>query len=365
MEKFTAAAQAVIDRLVAINYDEPYWNPEEVIKCFERQYRKLGVKMPEVEIADDMLIGFKLATDSVNRTGRAWGAKRGAARGAAWDAAWDAAWGATRDATWGAARDATQDAAQDAAWGAARGAARDATWGAAQDATQDAAWGATQDAAWGATWGAARDAAWDAAWGATFLNVAPDDPKVLEFIEISNEELKAMENGLGVFFPMEDRLILVPIPRMIIASERLHYDHGMAVQWGNGVGFYFIRGVQFDVKLYNRVISQEMTTEDVLTISNADQRAAAISMLRPDRLLEQMKAELIDTGTKGTKLYRVRNFMGTRRTEYCMWMKDASTDREFIEWVEPKVGELADADLCQATAYGISKEQYLAIELEG
>jgi hypothetical protein len=64
-------------------------------------------------------------------------------------------------------------------------------------------------------------------------------------------------------------------------------------------------------------------------------------------------------GVKGTKLYRVKNFMDTGSTEYCIVMKDASTDRVFLEWVEPKVGEIGDADLCQARAFGIGLDEYL------
>jgi len=290
MATFTPQAQDIIDRLAALNYDEPYWNEAKVIEHLENHYSLLGVSMPQVEVADNMVVGYQLA--------------RGAARDAAWDAA------------------------RDAAWGAARGAAR------------------------------------DAASAAQFANWHPEEPVILKWITIQTELLKALENGLGFYFPMRDKLILVPIPRMILAAERLHYDHGKAVSWSDGTGFYFLRGVQFEEPLYNKIVNLDLTAEEVLTIPNADQRAAAMSMLRPDRLLKQMKAELIHTGIKGTELYLVKNFMGTRRTEYCMHMKDASTDRTFIEWVEPTIGKQGNADLCQANAFGIPVEDYILIDQE-
>ncbi len=200
MAKFTKDAQETINRLKAINYDEPYWNEKEVIKCFERQYEILGVKMPEVQVADNMLIGFEIAL--------------GAARGAAW----------------GAARDAARDAARGAAWDAARGAAWDAAWGAAWDAALDAARGAARDAALDAARGAARDAA----WGAALRNTGLKDSATLKFIEVTTQDLKALENGLGFYFPMRDKLILVPMPRMIMNDQILHYDHGKAVEWKDG-----------------------------------------------------------------------------------------------------------------------------------
>jgi hypothetical protein len=51
MAAINKAAQAVIDRLAAVNYDEPYWNEEKVIEAFRRQYEVLGIPMPEVEVS--------------------------------------------------------------------------------------------------------------------------------------------------------------------------------------------------------------------------------------------------------------------------------------------------------------------------
>jgi len=52
------------------------------------------------------------------------------------------------------------------------------------------------------------------------------------------------------------------------------------------------------------------------------------------------------------------------QTEYCMVMQDASTDRVFLEWVAPEIGKQKDADLAQASAWGIPKEDYLLMEQE-
>ena len=75
MATFTPQAQDIIDRLAALNYDEPYWNEAKVIEHLENHYSLLGVSMPQVEVADNMVVGYQLA--------------RGAARDAAWDAARD------------------------------------------------------------------------------------------------------------------------------------------------------------------------------------------------------------------------------------------------------------------------------------
>ena len=107
-----------------------------------------------------------------------------------------------------------------------------------------------------------------------------------------------------------------------------------------------------------------LTAQEAMQIRNSEQRMVAIRYLRPDRLLKQLNAKLIHTGIKRTKLYEVPNFMDTGEAEYCMFMVDGSTPREFVEWVPPEIGKQADADLAQAHAWGLPKEDYLTLEQE-
>lgn len=155
---------------------------------------------------------------------------------------------------------------------------------------------------------------------------------------------------------------LVRKPKRLVRNSagRLHYDHDKAIEWNDGVGYYYLNGVQFDEKTWRTIVNEELTLETLGKITNADQRAVAVQMLRPDRLLKQVNANLIHTGEKGTELYEVPNFMDTGDTEYCMKMEHPSIKgKYYIEWVEPKVGEQKDADLAQAVAFGFTKEQYL------
>lgn len=85
-------------------------------------------------------------------------------------------------------------------------------------------------------------------------------------------------------------------------------------------------------------------------------------------------AELLDRGVRGTTLYRLplpsRIARDRRRDygefEYFIHTRDAShPEREFIEWVDPRIGRQRNAELCQAHAFGISFDGCLAIEQEG
>lgn len=323
-------AQAYIDRLKAINYDEPYFDEDEVIRHMKRQYDLLGIPCPEIVVADNLVEGYQI----IKRM----------ARDTAWNTAWNTAWGMDWNTAWGTA------------------------WGTAWDTAWNTAWGTAWDAAWDAARGTAWDTAWDAARDAAYLNTGLGGAGISKFIGIQTEMLEALESGLGFYFPMRDKLVLVPMPRMIISRGRLHFDHGKAVEWNDHTGFYFLHGVKFEEELYWKVVNQELTIADMLTgISSADQRSVALMFAQPEKLLKHLKAKLISTGSKPTrakeptKLYEVPDFMGTGTTEYAMTMFCPSTARPFLEWVEPAMGAKGDADLAQAAAFGISKEHYLAI----
>ncbi len=189
------------------------------------------------------------------------------------------------------------------------------------------------------------------------------DRLYLEYCELL---MQAAEYGAGYRVEGEDTLYIAPMPlTRFDAHNRFHCEDGPAVYWKGGHELYCLKDRIFDKALWQKIVSQDITAEEVMKINSADRRAIAISMLKHEEMLKQLDAELIDTGAEGTKLYRCSNFMGTGRTEYCMTMVDHSTPRVFLEFVPPQIGEKGDAVLAQAAAWGISKDEYLSIEARG
>lgn len=106
--------------------------------------------------------------------------------------------------------------------------------------------------------------------------------------------------------------------------------------------------------------------------ATADQRSIGharrqVSLTRPYR-----GAELL--GVRGTRLYRLslparlatNRPRGYGQWDYFVHLLDAShPEREFLKWVETRSDRQRNAELCEASAFGISQEQQLAIELEG
>ncbi len=102
--------------------------------------------------------------------------------------------------------------------------------------------------------------------------------------------------------------ILVPTPVIRVAEGRgdvLHDDTGrMSVVWPDGHGYYFLHGIEFTKRRYFQIIDHVLLIQDI-------------------------------------------------------------AEREFIEWVDPEIGRLCNAELCQARAFGISLGDWLAVEQQG
>ena len=188
----------------------------------------------------------------------------------------------------------------------------------------------------------------------------------------------AEELGLGWLIPAHRELLVVPRPTVRTAEAQpalLHDDTGrMAAEWSDGTGYYFLRGAHFDPSLYHSVIEGDLTLSHIASLADADQRSAALTYLSFARLVDDAGALLVDRGEKGTNLYRLRLPATIARDrpygygvfDYFIHMRDAShPEREFIEWVDPAIGRRGDAELCQAHAFGITREQWLSITVEG
>lgn len=188
----------------------------------------------------------------------------------------------------------------------------------------------------------------------------------------------AARNGMGWLIAADKTAIIVPTPVVRMAEGRsdvLHDDTGrMAVVWPDGHGLYFLQGVEFDRRLYFQVINHDLLIQDIAALGNADQRAVALQYLTFEQLVYDSDAQLMDRGVHGTKLYRLAlpprmardRKRGHGGYDYFIHMRDAShPEREFIEWVDPRIGCQRDAELCQSHAFGISLEDWLSVEMEG
>jgi hypothetical protein len=147
----------------------------------------------------------------------------------------------------------------------------------------------------------------------------------------------------------------------------IHNDQGMAIEWNDGTGYYYLDGVKLEKNLYDKIISKEMTLSEIMKIEISDQRTVALKY-NPEAIIKE-KAVLVDKDDRNNELYLVENSEINKLTEFpkMYFLKMlCPTGRVFIEGVNPEiVKELGeDANALQAYALGLTKSEYYQLELE-
>jgi hypothetical protein len=185
-----------------------------------------------------------------------------------------------------------------------------------------------------------------------------------DFIWAWDQAQVAFEAGLGWFTLVEDGLIVLPRPKLVTPRGRLHRTDGPAVTWSDGTEQYYFEGVEFERKTHRRLVQRNMTAAEALALPDPRQELLAMTAAPSDDVLALLKAVHLDTGAKGTRLYRVDGHFERSRTDYCVTMTDPSTGRSYLEWVDPEIGQQHDAELCQAHMVGIELDDWLSLTLE-
>ncbi len=203
------------------------------------------------------------------------------------------------------------------------------------------------DAAWGAAWDAARDAA----WGAASINTGLKDVATKKYIAVENETLKALENGLSWYFPMKDKLVLVPIPKFSFDEEnRLHSENDAAVDWKGGRKFYFYHGTKVTEKIIKT--PEKLTKKDWSEEENLEIRRVIQDRI-PD-FAKKLGAKNIQKDQFGDLLELDLGSDPEKIARYVK-VKDASTLRIYYLRVPPATETAQDA---VAWTFGFDKETY-------
>jgi hypothetical protein len=175
-----------------------------------------------------------------------------------------------------------------------------------------------------------------------------------------------------------------------VVGTRLHnVDGAPAVQWRDGSGQFFIRGVNFSLKLdehlgqppelYQKIINNTITFPEILAIDNMEQRRVALLEYGGSvRMLKETNAKLVDESKRGNKLYEVDPKMFAKLVEGSninserlrittapvmkyLYYKDTSTNREYVKPVHPSC---KGADEAQAWSFQMTTEEYDTLEVE-
>jgi hypothetical protein len=237
---------------------------------------------------------------------------------------------------------------------------------------------------------------WDAGWRA-YLDAMVRIGIVLEDrLKKDLESWLTLGRYISYNIPLKGAFIYSKYPVNIYrdSDNNLHNEHGLAIEYEDGWGFYALHGVRLDKELWDRILSKSMSFEDALNIENIEYRRLALEYLDPDSLLEGANAKLIHKGveqdvkvlrTDWSKVKKVgqgydqESFFENTKEEVvkaqnilyevqlkdwdkpyrCIRYSDPSTGRVYIAWVE---GSESDADEAMAKRHHTNKQDYLNIK---
>ena len=392
---------------IGLRTGETDWNTFD--KYMPICYEKAGLKYPSRLVrVQSPLVGALAASvaegilqkrhDAVH--GAVGSAVSDAVRGAVGDAVRGAVSDAVSDAVRDAVRGAVSDAVSDAVHGAVGSAVRDAVSGAVSDAVRDA----VSDAVHGAVGSAVRGAVGDAVetailiakkagvalswhywlggqfwvgwggwyWGVAFVNFFFDicNLKLSQDIMERAEAYRKVCESVNYIWPNRDFVMVCARPVTIYRNDqgRLHNEHGMAIQYPDGWGLYLLNGVRFPETLYKKIISREMPMEDILKITDIDQRVQAIKFAK-NGLREfyiSQKGKKIDSYIKYDTKNRPINYelwtipagdIFTCEVRFCIYDCPSAQERgerkEYVKGTPVELNTVADS-----MAWGMSDEAH-------
>jgi len=170
---------------------------------------------------------------------------------------------------------------------------------------------------------------------------------------------RILYNGLWIFRLYTTACVVCRMPLRMLRDEtgRLHSIEQPAVQWKSGFNQYYIFGVRFSRELWEKIQQRTLTTLEVVSLVNIEQRQAAFKVYGAEKILNDLDSELISK-TKRNELHKVHTPLGVLKL---LKYTCPSTQRVYVKFVP---NELEDADEAQAWSFGLTKQEYQLLEFE-
>jgi len=189
------------------------------------------------------------------------------------------------------------------------------------------------------------------------------------YIEYSELLLQAKEAGLGYRVEHGDTLHLVPTPlAKLNVRNQFHSSHVPAIRWKGGQELFFLNGVQFEKKLWEKIVKREMEMKDIMAIVDIDQRVQAMRYakngLRDFYISEKGKKidNYVKLTPKGQPInYELWNIKGNevfnREVQFAIYDCPSAIDRgEKLEY--SKGVPLECKTISEAMAWGMSNDNH-------
>lgn len=147
------------------------------------------------------------------------------------------------------------------------------------------------------------------------------------------------------------------------ARNRLHNEERSAVSWRDTYEQHYLFGVHFAKDLWKKVVGKQLSFKEIMSMENIEQRMVALKMMKPEELLTEAKAELINKSARGNELYLIKDLFSI--PAYFLKYSCPSTGRVYISGIDPQYAkENPLADDCMAWKHNMTIDEYKMLEIE-
>ena len=143
-------------------------------------------------------------------------------------------------------------------------------------------------------------------------------------------------------------------------NKRVHSATQPAISWRDGYQLHFLHGVFFKEDLWQKIVGEAFSTKDLLSLTNMEQRMAALKTIGVSRFLKD--ATLVKTSTRGNSLYLLKEVFD--EPAYYLRYVCPSTGREYVSGVPPEVGINGNPDECMSWKLGLTTNEYGELVIE-
>jgi hypothetical protein len=167
-----------------------------------------------------------------------------------------------------------------------------------------------------------------------------------------------MEGFSLVFFELFVVVCKLPIKCLRDDHDRLHSVESAAVQWRDNYNQYFIHGVPFEEKLWKKVTQRKLTSKQLLSIQNVDQRFVAIQHYGFEKLIDNLDKRQIDISEYGNELYETK--FGDNNVKFILYPDIDNPNMKRISFVHPDLKSASDA---MAWKHNCTEKEYKKMEV--
>jgi hypothetical protein len=181
-----------------------------------------------------------------------------------------------------------------------------------------------------------------------------NDKKALFLYEKLFEMRKA---GLGYIAEDNNNFYLVPAPIVQFKDGWFHSTTKPSIKWKNGLEVYMLKGIKFSKELWEKIVQNKLSAEEVFAIENTEERRVAYEMMDKNKLkaLNPLVINKVIDG-KGKKMELIEIQGKDEKLKYLHCI-DASTDREYFLAVQKE--DIKTAEQAKLATFGLTDVKWI------